>query len=297
MTRVGVSFCVLSMALAVAGARPASAGCGCDKPAPPRAAARPFVAAANQEVTLFNPILQDGKRYDVAFEAADGTVAWSRARAKRKADIADNQQREHLPVIIPDVALGPCRLVVWRNGNLMFTVPATEFTVAAPPIALHDFNETTNRMNYRAGVGSDGTIYIPVDVSQVDGATRFWGSALDFPLEFQASNVAMYNSQGYLMQLLDPTQPGLFTIFGGDGAFSDTLAFWRHEFRTYKDAHRIDEAYDVSDDAVFHTNGTRHVDHDQIVVAIRGTFANGVTPAPGATPAFQLVVTSEVAEQ
>src|SRR5262249_41626929 len=44
---------------------PAIAGCGCDKPAPPRATIRPFVAAPSQSITLFNSSLEDGATYDV----------------------------------------------------------------------------------------------------------------------------------------------------------------------------------------------------------------------------------------
>jgi len=42
----------------------------------------------------------------------------------------------------------------------------------------------------------------------------------------------------------------------------------------------------------WHADGTRHVNHDLIVVAIRGKLADGTTPVPGATPPFELVVTS-----
>ena len=48
------------------------AGCGCDKPAPPRASIRPFVAAPTQTVTLFNAALTDAATYDVAFEPQGG---------------------------------------------------------------------------------------------------------------------------------------------------------------------------------------------------------------------------------
>lgn len=42
----------------------------------------------------------------------------------------------------------------------------------------------------------------------------------------------------------------------------------------------------------WHADGTRHVNHDLIVVAIRSKLADGTTPVPGATPPFQLVITS-----
>ncbi|HEV7732211.1 MAG TPA: hypothetical protein VGR62_08630 [Candidatus Binatia bacterium] len=274
------------------------AGCGCDKPPPPRAAIRPFVGWADQQIVLFNDALQEGKKYDVRFESTVGGGAdWSRGRAKRKRDIADGQQRMQLRVEVPNLPLGPTRVTVYRdNGQVVMQLADSAFTIAAEPIALHDFRATTNRTRYQAAIGRDGTIYIPVDVSQVDDGTRFWGTAVDLPLVFQASNVAMYNDQGYLMQLLDSSIPNLFDIYSGDQSFSNTLAYWRHEFRTYKQQHRWEDAFDVDDDPEWHTSGTRHVNHDTIVVAIRGTLENGGTLSPGSTQPFQLVVMSEPEE-
>jgi hypothetical protein len=40
-------------------------------------------------------------------------------------------------------------------------------------------------------------------------------------------------------------------------------------------------------------DGTRHVDHDHIVVALRGTLEDGSAPAPGATPPFDLLIASQ----
>jgi hypothetical protein len=295
-TLLGLTLAALA---ALALPTPASAGCGCDKPPPPRAAIRPFVGWADLPVVLFNDALQENKRYDVRFESATtGAVDWSRGRAKRKRDIADGQVRDQLRVEVPTLPLGPTRITVYRDdtNQQVFQLTDTAFTVAAEPLALHDFRATTNRRSYQAGVGRDGTVYVPVDVSQVDDGTRFWGTAVDLPLAFQASNVAMYNDQGYLMQLLDPTVPNLFDIYAGDQSFSSTLSYWRHEFRTYKRQHRMEEAFDVDDDPDWHTSGTRHVNHDTIVVAIRGTLEDGGTLSPGATQRFQLVVMSEPEE-
>ena len=52
-------------------------------------------------------------------------------------------------------------------------------------------------------------------MSSVSDGTIFSGMANGFPLSFEARSVAMYNQQGFLMQLLDPTSPGLFRITSG----------------------------------------------------------------------------------
>jgi hypothetical protein len=128
------------------------------------------------------------------------------------------------------------------------------------------------------------------------------------------------------MQLLDPSTPGLFRIVPAGQAVgpqasppagealppafvgmlgapaagapsqaaktSDVLRYWRHEFRTYKEKHRRLDGFQPDDDTDWHADGSRHTDHDTIVVAVRGTLANGATPTPGATPPFRLVISS-----
>jgi hypothetical protein len=289
------AFVSLALATTLGGllvASPARAGCGCDKPAPPHAALRPFVASASQTVTLFDPALETGATYDVAFESRGGGVEWVRGTATREQDIADGNARDHLRVAVPELPLGPCAITVWRDGARRLQVAADDFTVAARPIALRDVTDTVDR-DYRAAVGADGTIYIPVDVSAVAGATRFSGTALGMPLQYQANNVAMYNDQGYLMQLLDAPTPKLFDLKGGDLERSTSLSYWRHEFATYKEveAGTAHARHDAAGE--WHADGSRHVDHDHIVVALRGTFADGSTPTPGETPAFRLVIASQ----
>jgi len=280
-------------ALGLAAATAAEAGCGCQKPPPPRAAVRPFVGHVDQMITLFDDRLAPGQRYDVRFvSTVDGSSDSSRGKALPKRDFADGQVRTQLRVSVGDVSFGPCTIIVSSNGTELYRLGDDQFTVTAPPIALHDFSENLVRDNYRAGVGADGTVYIPVDVNEVSQATTFVGMADGFPLHFEAQSVAMYNEQGFLMQLLDPTVPGLFQIDGGVGTASDMLSYWRHEFVTYKAEHRKVDARRTDSDPDWHADGSYHVDHNHIVVAISGTLADGSRPAPGSTPPFKLVVSS-----
>jgi hypothetical protein len=270
-----------------------SAGCGCDKPPPPRANVRPFVGQVDQKITLFASRLDSGDRYRVRFRnTVDGTVGWSQGRARTKRDIADGRYRVHLRVAVAEVGIGPVSISVWDDGRELYGLSDQDFTVVPEPIVLHEFKATTTRKEYRAAVGRDGTLYIPVDVSNVDTATRFTGGAVGFPMAFAPDNVAMYNAQGYLMQLLDPTDPQLFDLYPGDFEVSTVLSYWRHEFASYNRLHRWDEDYET-EDGEWHADGTRHVDHDRIVVAIRGTMADGSRPSAGATPPFAMLVTSE----
>ena len=277
---------------------PADAGCGCSKPPPPRASVRPFVGYADQKIVLFSDLLTAGTAYWVQFTAtSDGSVDWSRGKAAMRRDFADGQVRTQLRVAVGNVALGPCTIRVWADQTTpLYTLGDDQFTVASKPIVLHDLVETVTEDGYQAGVGKDGTVYIPVDVSSVSDGTVFSGMANGFPLSFEAGGIAMYNQQGFLMQLLDPTSPGLFRIAPGSGATSDALTYWRHEFRTYKQDHRRNDSHRADDDPDWHADGSPHIDHDKIVVAISGTLASGNRPAPGATRPFDLVVQSVPSE-
>jgi len=285
-------------ALATLAPRSAEAGCGCDKPPPPRAAIRPFVGYVDQPVTLFDDSLAPGKRYDVLFESSEtGASDWSRGQAMNRRDLADGERRVQLRVGVAEVPLGPCRVSVWRDGEMLFALTDDQFTVAAAPVALHDFAEGITRDGYRTGVGRDGTMYVPVDVTQVDAATTFVGQTVGFPLQFGGDDVTMYNDQGFLMQVLQAGNAQLFRIAGGDLQLGTRLSYWRHEFATYKQEHRRRDARAVEGLSDWHADGTYHVDHDHIVVAIRGVMPNGLPPAPGATPAFGLSISSTAAPE
>jgi len=277
---------------------PVDAGCGCSKPPPPRAAVRPFVGYADQKIILFSELLAPDTAYWVQFTAtADGSTDWSRGKAALRRDFADGQARVQMRVSVGNVALGPCSITVWADRTTpLYTLGDDQFTLTSKPIVVHDFAETVTEDGYQAGVGKDGTVYVSVDVSSVSDGTIFSGMANGFPLSFEARSVAMYNQQGFLMQLLDPTSPGLFRITRGGDTTSDALTYWRHEFRTYKQDHRRNDVHRTDDDADWHADGTPHIDHDRIVVAISGMLMSGSRPAPGATPPFELVVQSVPSE-
>lgn len=271
----------------------AHAACGCDKPPPPRATVRPFVGYVDQSINLFDDRLLPGRHYTVLFQSRDGRQDWSRGKAALKPDFADGEHRMQLRVDVGNVSFGPAEISVYNDAHaLVYSLSDDEFTVIAPPLVLHDFNEVFTRENYQTGVGADGTVYFAVDTTNVSEATTYSGTAVGFPLRYDSRNVAFFNDQGFLMGFLDPSSPGLFSITGGDAAASSQLRYWRHEFRTYKEEHRKrDERRSADGD--WHVDGTPHVDNYQMVVAIAGTLANGQRPTPGATPLFQLVVSSE----
>jgi hypothetical protein len=293
MRRSPAALALVGALLALGGAAPADAGCGCAKPAPPRAAVRPFAGWPDHTITLFGDQLALNTNYDVLFESTvTGSADWSRGKVKSRRDFADGQYRAHLRVRVPPVGLGPCSVSVWKNGVRVLALGDEQFTVIPAPVALHDFTEVLARDDFQMGVGRDGTAFLAVDVSSVSKGTTFVGKAVGLPLRFDASSVVMYNAQGFMMQLLDPATPGLFSIASGDGERSEQLAYWRHEFATYKAEHRKVDARRNDDDKDWHADGSYHVDHDTIVVAITGWLDDSPRPQPGPTAPFRLEVTS-----
>jgi hypothetical protein len=272
-----------------------NASCGCDKPPPPRANVRPFVGAPDENINLFDDRLVPNAQYTVLFQSRDGVQDWSRGKAVVKRDFADGASRVQLRVEVGNVSMGPATISVYDNTDtLVYSLSDDQFTVIAPEIMLHDFNETVTQDNYQTGVGADGTIYVAVDTTNVTDATTYSGSAVGFPLRFDSRNVAFFNDQGFLMGFLDPKSPGLFSIVSGDADTSTALRYWRHEFRTYKEDHRKRDEH-RSADGEWHADGTPHVDNYHMVVAISGVMDDGSRPTPGATPPFQLVITSRPA--
>ena len=280
------------LALLALGAAPRAYGfCGCDKPPPPLAHVRPFVGNPDQTITLFDDRLVPGSRYTVQFTSRDGVSDWSRGKAVTKRDFADGELRSQLRVAVPAVSLGPSRISVYRRDSLVYALDDDQFTVTSEPIVLHDFAETITRDDYQTGVGADGTVYLAFDLTAMTEATTYSGVAIGYPFRFEGRNVAIFNAQGFLGEVLDPDSRGLFRIKPGGPWTSSALDYWRHEFRTYKEDHRKRDARRTLD-GEWHVDGTPHVDNYHLVVAISGTLANGETPEPGATPPFRLVLTS-----
>ena len=272
----------------------AQAGCGCDKPPPPLAAIRPYVAYSGTEVHVFSPLILTGNTYTVTFvPSAGGQPVSVQATAVFRRDLADSQYKPQLGVQVPPLPLGPTSIHVSRTGqnvDLLAFADST-FTVAPQPVAIPAQAGEYHLPGFRAAVSRAGVLYMSLDLSSVMLPLTFQAQAKGYPVRFTSDEVLFYNTQGFLMQLLDQTMPGLFSIStstsSGD---SDLLRYSRHEFSTYylQHAERQPHALDPSDPN-WHLDGTPHVDHNHLVVALQSTL-NGVPPAPGMTPPFELVL-------
>ncbi|MHC4416919.1 MAG: hypothetical protein ACYS0G_16755, partial [Planctomycetota bacterium] len=73
-------------------------------------------------------------------------------------------------------------------------------------------NGETTASCYQAAVGADSTLYLPLDISSIGKRMLFSGSSLGYRFTFAADDIAIYNTQGVLMQLLGPDEEGIYTI-------------------------------------------------------------------------------------
>jgi hypothetical protein len=284
LTAILVSLCLL-------GSPPTSqAGCGCTKPAPAPAAVRPNVTYGGTKVTLFGSGITASQLYNVTFTAMNGTsTTVSSVQAASKRDLADGVYKAQLAVTVPSsLPLGPVGITVKQAGQTapFLSIPDTSFTVAPQPIAVPGQVGTFSYSNYKAAVGRNGVVYLSLDLTGNNNPRTFRAQALGYPLRFTTADTVVYNTQGFLMQLLNAPIPGLASITSVTTADSDLLNYSRHEFNTYFLQHAEHLAHSTDpNDGNWHLDGTRHVDHDHLILAISGKI-NGAAPAPGATPAF-----------
>jgi hypothetical protein len=278
-------------ALAVLRSLPAEAGCGCAKPPPLLRLVRPAFASPGDTVTFFPPDNQRG-RYEVRFEGSDAI----KTAAVYKRDLADGQYKWQVVVRAPLLSPGPTDIKV-EGPEKEFHVAREEFTMMQPALTLQQGDGETVATCYRAAVTADHVVLISLDITAITDHMIFNGLGENYPLLFGASDVVIYNTQGFLMQLFTPQNAGIFAIKNPGNKHSMELTYDRHEFNTYRaqHAHLGRLGLDPTDPA-WHIDGTYHVDHDHLVLAIKGTVENQGAPPAGRTPRFDFKVTTARAQ-
>jgi hypothetical protein len=277
------------LAIGFATPHPAAAGCGCQKPPPDLASVRPNATYAGTPVSLFDSRFVTGRSYSVTFTAGTTTgSATVSTTAVSRRDLADGVVKPQLVVILPSLPLGPTSIRVKYGNTTLFTLSDAAFTVVQAPIAVPEEVGGTSYPSYRAAIGRDGTFYLSLDMSAVTLPRVFRAQAQGYPLVFGSDAVTFYNIQGFLMQLLTADMPGLYSVISSASSTnSSILGYSRHEFNTFYLQHAERQAHAILD-ADWHVDGTRHVDHDHLILAIAGTLYNGALPTPGATAPFTL---------
>ena len=173
--------------------------------------------------------------------------------------------------------------------------------------------------DFIAAVSADGVMYIAIDLSDVRDPTQFAFLMADSPVRFGVDDVVFYNRDGvdltlFTLAVEDPTERQWGSYYGWDveqdagtvgtvydpkvGSAehpelqSDMLTYWRHEFHTYAAKHTTGGTHEVV--GGMHPDGTMHIDHDHVIIAIRGNLG-GNALTPGRLKA-NLLATSVVSE-
>ena len=287
---------LLSSTVLLASPPSAQAGCGCTKAPPAPAQVRPHATFAGTEVTLFASKLKAGRNYTITFTSGiTGESASLQAEAVSRRDLADGAFKPQLNVALPELPLGPTSVQVRRGNsqNVILDVDDSALTVVPQPFSLPGEAGHAELANFQAAVSRDGTVYLSLDLTGLHHPRTFRTQAQGYPLRFTHDDVIFYNVQGFVMQLLEEGMPGLFAVSAASGMDGDILQYSRHEFNTYFLQHGEVQPHPVDEtDENWHADGTPHINHNHLVVAIAATLEGGSLPVPGATPAFDLLLDS-----
>ncbi len=271
----------------VALASSASAGCGCDHPPPDWTLVMPPFGSPGKAITINADSFEfvPGQSYGVKIGGK-----WVVALAEATGSIV-------VPVQ-PNALVGPSEVQI-VGGVLDVVYPASVFTVMPVPRALPAVDGIYLARHYEIPVTADGTLLIPLDVGEVLDPTQFAFALPALELAFGHEDVVIYNADGvdltlFTLDVEDPTlrewgeyygwqvsedgglggmvyEPAIGSPVGllKEENMSDIFSYWRHEFYTYADAHAPGGSHQLGAGKL-HPDGTRHVDHNQLVIAIRG---------------------------
>ncbi|MGE0684905.1 MAG: hypothetical protein AB7P69_28835 [Candidatus Binatia bacterium] len=227
----------------------------------------------------------------VTFTAENGATAAMQTQAVTKRDIADGQYKPQLTVTLPDLPIGPTDITIKHSDGIIVTILDDSFlTIVPQPVVVPNQVGQSTFSAFQAAVSRDGVVYLSLDLTNVTMPMIFRAQAKGYPLRFTSQSAVFYNTQGYLMQLLDENMPGLFSIDAANSASdSDILQYSRHEFNTFFLQHQERQAHTVDPtDSNWHEDGTPHIDHNHLILALTAQLNDGSFPVPGATPTFQL---------
>ncbi|MEO6027853.1 MAG: hypothetical protein ABIR79_13390 [Candidatus Binatia bacterium] len=269
----------------------ADAGCGCAKPPPPANLVRPAFASPGDTITLFPP---DNKAGEYETKIADKRI---KRNAVWKRDLSDGQYKWQVVITVPQLSMGPTAIEVKGPGR-DFKIAQEDFTMMQAPIVLRQGDGETVAQCYSAAVTADHVVLVPLDITAITDHMIFNGLGENYPLLFGAQDVMIYNIQGFLMRLLTtPNAAGIYAITDPGNPDSMELTYDRHEFNTYREQHSHTGGYGLDpSDAAWHTDGTYHVDHNRLVLAIKGTVENQGLPPAGKTPNFDFSIVTALAD-
>lgn len=259
-------------------ARPANAGCGCDHPPPIEGVAHPAFAWPGSVITITDTAFQKpGTKIKIDGQPVERYLPPPRMATAR--------------VVVPEgINVGPAKIEIFsQRGQLVKTLPSNVFTALPPPVPVIDADGYFYYKDVNAAVDATGTLLIPFDLTGVLDPRQFYMNLVNTPLRFGEPDMIYYNKDQFNLKLFealfsDPNDFEWGAYYGTDvagavdpGKNSDVLQYWRHEFYTYRLAHESDGSH-VVDSEGRHPDGSVHVDHEHLVLAIRGTLRDSSKP-------------------
>lgn len=271
--------------MALIAATPARAGCGCDHPPPAWTSVMPPFGSAGATIQLMadDSALEIGALYEVDFGDS--------ARIKVRATHTDRLAVD-LPAAVPP---GPVAIRLSGPGVELF-YPDDLFTALPRARRIQEREGVYAARNYDAAVGADGTLYLALDASRVLDPMQFTFALHGIALHFEHDDVVIYNADGvdltlFTLDVEDGSDRQWGSYYGWSvesdhglrnlyylpqvahphdaDAVSSVFTYWRHEFHTYAEAHEPGGSHEV-DEQGLHPDGTLHIDHDSLIIAIRG---------------------------
>lgn len=306
--------------------RPATAGCGCDHPPPAYAPVMPAFAVPGKSIRVF---AEGGRfrafsRYTVTFTSVPASLT----AALNPSVTVTALRPDSIQLTVPsNLKVGPISLRVAGPGYDKTYSPDL-FTALPLPRKLPTGDAAILIKTLAGAVSADGTLLIPVDLGDILDATQFAFMLTNLPLAYGPDDVVFYNKDGvdltlFTLNVDDPTSRQWGSYYGWQveddstmanmvydnkvvlsprpGAQSDLLTYWRHEFHTYMAAHGPGGTH-VVDANGYHPDGSLHIDHSMLVLAIHGRLRDAAAPqdasklkplAPGSR-SVDLLVTSAV---
>jgi len=277
-----VSLAVFLLAALFLSAPDLWAGCGCDSPAPCPQPVLPAFASPGDTVVLTGSGFSTGKH--------GNEVKFGRAFTVKVAA----QDAEHIRVEVPgskstaeQAAVGPMPIRVKTGKQITAEYSADLFTYLSRPLVLEEGQGHYLFLGVPLAVDSSGVLNVPIDLSGITEAMNFAVYIRNLPLDFEENDVLVYNKDGFNLNLFTLNVEGVEKQWGewygvkvlgtADRAASDLMTYWRHDFREYRAAHSPGGDYYPVVNGL-HPDGTIHVDHDKLNVAISAMLRDPLDP-------------------
>jgi len=286
------------------------AGCGCDHPTPCPTPITPPFASPGDPITLKDmDFLIDDAGYEVKFERGDADHKMD-LKERLEIKICDTIKKKYetkfedkaenqLATIYGQLEANTCAGEFDKErdftGPLDIKVKGHEdkniddkyedlLVSLGRPLKLEEAEGHYIFVDFPIAVDSSGVVYIPLDLSNIQAAMNFAVYIDNLPLDFGTNDVIIYNKDGFNLNLFTLDVDGFEKQWGdwygaqavetADKKKSNFLTYWRHDFYEYHAAHQPGGSHyartENEDGHLVHPDGTIHVDHDRLVVAVSG---------------------------